>query len=107
MAAPDPKNAHIRRGGSKRESMEVKADEAKRLLDDPAFQRAYDAVREGLVNALAELRHDGQPETDAFERELCRSLRTLSSMRRAIALAVQKHKLSLVDFQRLGDNEGE
>ena len=98
MARPDPNNAHIRKT-SKRESPDVKAEEAQRLLEDPAFKRAFESMREGLVNELENLKHDGQPETDDYEREICRSLRTLRGIPRAITLAVQGQKLRLADFQ--------
>lgn len=90
-------NAQVRKG--KRESPDVQANDAQRLLDDPAFQRGFDAVREGMVNEIVNLKHDGQPETDHYERELCRTLRTLNSLRRALVLGVQGQKLRLADFR--------
>lgn len=99
MAGPDTKNAHIRGDQSRRESPDQKAAEAQRLMDDPAFIRGFDAVKEGLVNELSNLQHDGSPEVDAFEREVCRSLRTLQSLKRAISLGVQGQALRLAEFR--------
>lgn len=76
----------------------MQAEEAQRLLDDPAFIRGFEAVREGLINEIDNLKHDGQPETDHYERELCRTLRTLRSVKRAIALGVQGQKLRLAEY---------
>lgn len=95
---PDTSNAHVRKGGA-RQSPNVQADEAQRLLDDPAFIRGFGAVREGVINELERIKHDGQPELDDYERELCRTLRTLHSVKRAIALGVQGQKLRLADFK--------
>lgn len=99
MSDANTSNAHVRRGASKRQSPDVQADEAKRLLDDPAFIRGFEAVHEGLINEISNLKHDGQEATDDYERELCRTLRTLNSVKRAIALGVQGQKLRLADFR--------
>ncbi len=103
MADVDKGNAHIR--SSKRQSGAVVAAEARRLLDDPAFNAGIDRVRDGLVAELENIKHDGQPETDAYEREICRALRMLKSLTRSISLTVQgeafkAHDISLV---RRGD----
>ena len=94
----DTSNAQIRKD-SKRESSEVVANDAKRLLDDPAYQRAVDLVREGLVRELEQLKHDGSPEMEDFEREVCRSLRSLKSTRLAITACVQGQTLREAGFR--------
>ena len=99
MTKPDPTNAHIRKKSGKRQSPDVQADEAQRLLDDPAFIRGFDAVREGCIHALENIKHDGQQVTDDHEREVCRTLRTLNSVKRAIALGVQGQKLRLAEYK--------
>jgi hypothetical protein len=106
VTKPDTSNAQIRKESSKRKSPDAAANEAQRLLDDPAFIRGFDAVREGVLNELEAIKHDGQTETDDYERELCRTLRTLKSVRRAIALGVQGQKLRLAEF-RAGEPEPE
>ena len=104
--ASDTENAQLR-STLQRGSEDAKAAEAQRFLDDPAYKRALDAVREGLVNALENIKHDGQAETDAMEREICRSLRTLNSVNRALHLAGQGHKLRLADFKALASESDE
>ena len=94
----DTSNAHIR-SDSKRESHEVVANDAKRLLDDPAFKRGVDLVREGLVRELESMKHDGSPEHEDFEREVCRSLRSLKSVRHAITACVQGQTLREAGFK--------
>ena len=96
---PNTKNAHVRTDTSKRRAPESLAEESKRLLDDPAFIRGYDTVHNGLVNALANIQHDGSESMDNYERELCRTLRTLHSLRRSIALGVQGQQLRLAEFK--------
>ncbi len=96
--AVNPKNAHVRKSG-KRQSPEVQADDAQRLLNDPAFERGFSAVREGMINEIINLKHDGSDELRAFEAECCRVLRTLESLKRAIAIGPQVNMLRLADFQ--------
>lgn len=93
------KNAHVRTASAKRQSPEVQTDEARRLLDDPAFQRGFNNVREGCVSLLENLQHDGSEATDAYEREICRTLRTMSRLKRTISLGIQGQELRLADFK--------
>ena len=97
----DLTNAHVRKRTARRQQPDVKAEEADRLLNDPAFLRAYTAVHEGMVNEIVSLKHDGSREVDDLERECCRVLRTLNSMRRALAMGVQGQKLRLAEFQSI------
>lgn len=78
------------------------AGEAEQLLENPAFQRAYDAVRDGCIKILEDMQHDGSPEMVDQELEICRTLRTLKSVRRNLSLAVQRRELKLV---KRGNNE--
>ena len=97
MARTNTKNAHIREE-VKPKRREDDALDAERLLRDPAFIRAFDNVENALIKTLKEFQHDGQPETDDNEREICRSLRTLHRVKRAVTLTVQGQKLRAVDF---------
>ena len=60
-----------------------------------------DRVRDGLVAELENLKHDGQSETDAYEREICRALRTLKSVTRAVSLTVQGQAFKASDITLL------
>ncbi len=95
----DTSNAHVRKPGTARQSPDVQASEAQRLLEDPAFRRAFSAVHEGMVNAILNFKHDGSKEADNFERECCRSLRTLQSLKRALAMGAQGQKLRLAEYK--------
>lgn len=106
MSEADTSNAHLRRQHRKRLSPDVQAEEAQRLLDDPAFVRGFSAVHEGLINEISNLKHDGQPATDDYERELCRTLRTLGSVKRAIALGVQGQRLRLAEYRSQEPEKG-
>ncbi len=97
----DGKNAHIRKGG-KRQSPEVVADEAKQLLDNPAFQRAFDGLEASIVDLIVKTPSDGSPEHEAAEREMCRSLRNLHALKSKLAKTVQGQQLREVDFRPTG-----
>jgi len=96
---PNTKNASIRGVSSKRTSQEVVAEDAARLLGDPAFIRAYDVVEEGLFNAVRAHRPNGTQEADDVEREYCRSIRTLHSLKRVLNVTIQGQKLRAADFK--------
>ena len=98
MAKPNPNNAHVR-GESKRQAVETIAADADRLLNDPAFIQGFNGLREDTVKLLEATAHDGSPEFDAAEREMCRTLRTLSSLRRRIGACVQNQTLRIADFK--------
>lgn len=95
----DTKNAHVRKGTTKRKTPDIQSSEAERLLNDPAFVRGMDAAENGIVSLICDTKHDGSPQCDAAEREMCRSLRTLRGLKRIIAVSVQGQKLRLADFQ--------
>lgn len=97
----DTDNAQIRKT-TRREAPDVKAEEAQRLLDDPAFIRGFDAVRNGVIKEIENLKHDGQPETENYELELCRTLRNLKAIKRSISLGIQGQKLRLAAFKPSG-----
>ena len=99
--ATDPNNAHIRKQG-KRQSPEVKADEARQLLDNPAFQRAFDGLESSIVKLIVETPSDGSPEHEAAEREMCRSLRNLHALKSKLTLTVQNQQLRVADFKPTG-----
>lgn len=69
----------------RRDSAEVAANDASRLLNDPAFKRAIERIRSDLVGKIASHEHDGTEDDDAFDLERCRELRTLERIVRKIA----------------------
>lgn len=98
MAKADTKNAHIRKESTRREDTEVVSEEARRILDDPAFQRGFNVVKDGLIKELMEMQHDGSAAMSDYQDEVCRALRTLHSVRRGIGMGIQREKLRLFDF---------
>lgn len=98
MARPDTSNAQVRKPRGRRDTTKV-ADEAQRLLDDPAFERAYTLAREQLISHIESLPASGHAEDIELERELCRTLRSLKGVRRVLVTTVQGEKLRLADFQ--------
>lgn len=96
MARVDKGNAHVRK--SARQDPAVQAADASRLVNDPAFITAYDAVHTFLIDKIEGLEMDGTAETAELERELCRSLRCMKGIKRALTIAGQRQKLRLADF---------
>lgn len=90
-------NAHIRAvtPGAKQPTS---AEDAHRLLNDPAFQRAFSTSREYAVQQIERLVLNS-PDAVEFERELCRTLRTLANVKRVIGLALQNQQLREHDFR--------
>jgi hypothetical protein len=103
----DTKNAHVRPEKSKRQATDVQANEAKRLLNDPAYMRGFDMVRDGLIHSLEQFKHSGSKEDDDWEREVCRSLRTLISTRRAMSAGVQGQILREAGFRAVAPDSDE
>ena len=101
MTGPDTSNAHVRGGKpqTKRGSKSQQALDAERLFNDPAFQDAMDQMEYAIVNLIVETQHDGSPESDAAEREMCRSLRTLKRLPRIMTRILQGQQLRLADFR--------
>lgn len=69
------------RGTSKRQNIDTQALEIERLWDDPAFQRVFSMTEKGLIDAIMNNKHDGSVEFENYERELCRQLRTMKSLK--------------------------
>ncbi len=63
-------------------------------------------MEHAIVNLIVETQHDGSPEADAAEREMCRSLRTLKRLPRIMFRVLQGEQLRLADF-RPHDPEGD
>lgn len=102
-------NAHVRKGRKDAPDFSAEAEEAQRLLDDPAFQRAYHRVRDGLIGEIERYRSQGQPEDDAYLLEVCRSLRTLHGLRKAIGAADHRAALKAANYRsqlREEDSDG-
>ena len=97
MERPNPDNAHIRKG--RRDAPDTQAEDAARLLSDPAFQRAYERVRSGLIREIEEFKADGGREGEEYLLEVCRALRMLQCVRYAIGTTEQRQRLRLADYK--------
>ena len=100
MIKPNPNNAHVR-GESKRQAVETIAADADRLLNDPAFIQGFDGLKNDIVKLIESTVPDGSPECENAEREMCRTLRTMSNLRRRIGASVQNQTLRLADFKSI------
>ena len=79
------------RGTLKRESMDTFAADVERLYNDPAYQRILQMTEDAVLDGIKNAKHDGSPEFENHERELCRQLRTLHSQKR-IMMAISAGK---------------
>lgn len=100
MAKPNPNNAHVR-GDSKRQAVETVAADADRLLNDPAFIQGFDGLKNDIVKLIESTVPDGSSECEDAEREMCRTLRTMSNLRRRISASVQNQTLRLAEFKSI------
>lgn len=113
MDKANPSNAHVRKEKVKpeiaesRKKAEVLAGDAERLLNDPAFKQGFDGLRNDTIKLIESTPHDGSPEFDAAEREMCRTLRTLDQLRKRITLCTQIQALRLADFKSVEDERPE
>lgn len=93
------RNAHIRGDVKPASDPTMKAEQAQRLLDDPAFVDAMLAVKTEVVQQIEGLVQDGTQETTELERELCRTLRTLNGVKRALTKKTQGQTLREHNFR--------
>lgn len=64
----------------RRQSAEVAANDATRLLNDPAFKLAVQRVTEDITRNIRRHEHDGSEAADLKDLELCRELRVLEKV---------------------------
>ena len=69
---------------SNRDSPIAHGIQAEQLLQNPAFNRAYDRLREQKISALETMQLTGTPETDAFAVATVRDLQALLNVRRTL-----------------------
>ncbi len=104
MVKANPSNAHVRKD-SKRQAVDTLAADAERLVNDPAFIQGFDGLRNDTIKLIESTQHDGSPEFDAAEREMCRTLRTLDQLRKRITLCTQAQALRLAEFKPIEDEK--
>lgn len=68
----------------RRDSAEVAANDALRVLNDRAFKQAISDIRSDLVEKIVTHAHDGTEADDAFDLERCQELRTLERIVRKL-----------------------
>lgn len=93
----DPKNAHVRKGRG--DPRDLQAERAGKLLDDETFNTTFDDVRTSVIACIEEHKADGSQASEEYELELCRTLRTLRSVKRALILKAQGATLRAANFR--------
>ena len=85
-------NAQLRRN-----SPEVRSEDLRRLLADPATVAGFERMEKALVDELALAQHNGSPEFEAAERETVRTLRTVRRLRMGML-----HNTQFADLREAG-----
>lgn len=97
--AIDKKNAHIR-STSRRQSSEVKAEGANRILNDPAFTESFTDLRENIIKAIENSEvYDGSPESENYLLEQCRHLVVLKNIKGMMTRRIQGERLRVAEFK--------
>ena len=91
---------------ARRHTAEVAANDASRLLNDPAFKTAVQRVNDEITRKIRTLDHDGSEEMDAQERELCRELRVLDKVVSKIGAPAQLQALRDYNEKSTYDHNG-
>ena len=95
----DLHNAHIRKPQTSGEDQSIAADDARRLLQDPAFVRGHERLRDELIRIIEDGKDDGSVQFEEQMLETCRTLRTLKSLRRMIGATIQGAELREAGFK--------
>lgn len=77
----------------RRNSDEAKANKAAALANNPTFNEAFTAAREGFIGQLERLNLDGSVQAENKALEIVRQLQVLTEVRRKLLGPVSKVKL--------------
>ena len=91
-------NAQVREPSLRRKDFDVLAEDARRLLADPAVQRVLENMETNLVNAIIKA-PTSTPEDIENERELVRQLRTTRGLKMQLFSTTQMQDLQDSDFK--------
>lgn len=95
----DTGNAHVRpEAQTKDAESQQLAAAVMRLGNDPDFRRVIEKMRSETVRLIENIQTDGAPETEQYERELCRTLRTLHAFPRLFVKVEANERLKASDF---------
>lgn len=83
----------------RRHDPSVIAEDVRRLLAEPLIGEAFDRYEQALVDELASRQHDGSDAFEDWERELCRTIRTIRRFRYGLNKVPQLDDLRNADFR--------
>lgn len=77
----------------KREDRSVKAAQAERLLDDPAFKTAVERVEGNIIRLMKNANLNGDEAVDGYTTELVRKLQTIAAVQTSLQAEIDSVKL--------------
>lgn len=91
----DTNNAHIRQNQPKptRNSLLNEANSYEALFNDPKFTGLLESQRAALIEELESFEHDGSPEAQNKQDEICRELRLWRRLRKTLRHKIDRTKL--------------
>ena len=99
-------NAQVRSPHLRRNDPDVRANDVRRVLADPAVLREFDQMEREIIEQIC-VAPNGRPEDDERERELCRTLRTIKRLRGGLSMTPQLDELRANEFQSSAPDETE
>ena len=88
----------IRKPHLRRNDPDVKANDALRVVSDPAVVREFEQMEREIIEQIV-VAPDGTSESIEMERELCRQLRTMRRLRTGLQLTPQLNDLREAEYQ--------
>lgn len=85
--------------GLRRHDPSVEAEDARRVLADPAVTAAFERMEKACVDALALAQSDGSPEFQQQQDETVRTLRTIRRLRMGMGIKTQLDDLRAAGFK--------
>ncbi len=99
MSEDFTRKPHLRRNDP-----DVKANDALRIVSDPAVVREFEQMEREIIEQIV-VAPDGTDESIEMERELCRQLRTMRRLRTGLQLTPQLQTLREAEYRSVTDTE--
>ena len=77
---------------SKRDSLEVRANRASQVVHNPEFIRAFETIREGIVNSIERLTLDGSADSNGNAIALAHRLQAALEVKKEFVRLIRSHE---------------